>query len=113
MAQDRRFIAAATFATISAVLHLIALLLSGFVANLVASLFGALIWAVLAYGLSRHARWVAYPGFLMGLIGFCTAFAIVLAGVPGPLLTVWIGIMIADALAAVTLFMLLWRSRPT
>lgn len=108
----RRYLPAATFAALSAALHLIALLLSGFAANLGPAILGALIWAALAYGLSRGSRMVAYVAFLMALIGISAALSVVMTTPAGPVQWVWISIMAADALVAVTLFALLWRARP-
>ena len=110
---DRRYLAAATFAGIGAALHLIALALSGFADNYVASLLGGAIWAVLAVGLSRGARLFAYLTFLMALFGISAALGIVMATPSGPAQWAWISIMVADGLVAFTLFALLWRARAT
>lgn len=109
---DRRYLAAATLAALSAVLHLIVLPLGGFEANLGPSIIGAVIWAVLAFGLSRGSRFTAYAAFLIALVGISGALSVVLVASGGFAQWVWIGILIADLMVAVTLFTLLWRPRP-
>lgn len=108
---DRRYISAATLAALSAILHVIALPLSGFAANLGPAIIGAGVWAVLAFGLFRGARGIAYIAFLMALIGISGALSVVMTTPAGLVQWVWISIILADALVAVTLFMLLWRAR--
>ncbi|MBL4628875.1 MAG: hypothetical protein JKY00_12735 [Roseicyclus sp.] len=106
---DRRYLAAATFAGIGAALHLIALALSGFADNYVASLLGGAIWFALAFGLLRGWRSIAYLTFLMALFGISAALSIVMVTPSGPVQWAWISIMVADGLVAFTLFALLWR----
>lgn len=107
---DRRYLPPATFAALSAILHVIALLLSGFTANVGPSVVGALIWVTLAFGLLREVRTVAYLAFLMALVGISAALSIAMGTPTGPVQWTWIAIIVADALVAVTLFLLLWRA---
>lgn len=104
---NRRYLAAATFAGISAVMHLAALPFGG---PIVPAIVGAAIWAALALGLYRESRTVAYLGFLMGLFGIAGALSFAMMASAGLLQWVWGSIIVADGCVAVTLFALLWRS---
>ena len=107
---DRRYLPPATFAALSAILHVIALLLSGFSTNLGPSIVGAVIWAALAFGLFREVRVIAYLAFLMALVGISAALGIAMGAASGPVQWTWVAIVGADALVAVTLFTLLWHT---
>lgn len=108
---DRRYLAAATLAGVGAALHVVALPLSGFAANVGPSVIGAVIWVTLALGLWRGSRFVAYLAFLMALIGFSASLSIAMTSI-GLSQWVWSAIMVVDALVALTLFVVLWRPRP-
>ena len=105
---DRRYLPPATFAAVSAALHLIALPVSG---PLLPAALGAMIWAALAYGLFRAFRAVAYLAFLMGLFGIIAALSIAMGLPVGLGQWIWFTILAADGLVAVTLFFLLWTPR--
>ncbi|ABD57087.1 hypothetical protein [Jannaschia sp. CCS1] len=109
---DRRYRPPAAFAATSAVLHVAALLLSGFAANPGPSVVGALIWTALAYGLFNGSRATAYLAFLVALAGISVALSIAMGAISTPVQWTWAAIVVADAFVAVTLFMLLWRPRP-
>lgn len=105
---DRLYLPPTTFAGLSAILHVVALPLAGITGPAV---IGALVWAILAFGLSKGLRWVAYLAFIMALFGTSAALGVAM-GLPAGLgQWVWIAIIAADILAAITLFRLLWRPR--
>lgn len=91
---------------LSAILYLVAAVIGGL--NL-AYLGTALIFALVAAGLLQGRRWFAHLAFLFALIAISFAVTGIWAhgGPPG-----WIfaGIATANLLAAVALFMTLWKS---
>lgn len=102
--------AAAGFIGFSAVLHLIAPLLSDFSSDGLVLLPFAFIYGFLAWMVSRNTRWAMWLSFLLtlffgiaGMSGFLSP-----ATVPG-----WVSFLIwvADWLAAGCLFLLLWNER--
>lgn len=92
---------------VSVVLHLVVIAVSGggFVGPMLA---GALIWAVVAVGLNRGWRWLAYIAFLLALVGGMVAMANAQSTFGLTSLTFW-GIVAMDWLAAVALFVAIWR----
>lgn len=109
---QRHYLSAATFAGVSAVLHLIALPVGGFVTALVPAILGAAIWAPVAWGLLGQRRLVAWLGFLLALMGSCGALWITLGAAPGLNTWLWGSILVADLLIAVSLFRVLWAPSP-
>jgi len=106
---------AAIMIAISAVLHLIAPLMSSFSAEGLDLLPFALVYAVLAWLVWKNKRWATWVAFLVtlffgifGLAGFLSPDTI-----PG---WVSLGIWVTDWIAAICLFLVLWgdhRSSPT
>ena len=71
---------------------------------------GGLIYAVIIYGLALNWRWLAYIAFL--IFGVSISGAISNLGVPG-MADWWVYATTAsNALAFLSLFAALWRSRP-
>ena len=95
---------------LSATLHVVVIVLSGatYLASMVS---GLLICIVLALGLMRQWRWLAYFAFLAALVGAIVAFGNGMAEF-GLVQTAFFGIALADLAAALILFGLLWRSAP-
>lgn len=92
---------------LSAALHLIAPVVSGFSTGSLMLLVFAVIWGVIAYVLmTRGPRWLAWIAFLGALVGMIAGL-VGLSDVPQ-----WLtyGIFLADAAAAACLFAVLWRS---
>lgn len=73
-------------------------------------LAGAIIWAVLAAGLLRNYRWVAYLAFLAVLIGTLFAFGFALSS-PSLVQFLFWGIFLTDLLAVAILFGILWLQK--
>lgn len=108
----RHYLSAATFAGLSAALHLVALPAGGFSTALVPATLGTAIWALVAWGLMNRLRPFAWPGFLLALMGSCGALWITLGMEPGILLALWGSILVADLLIALSLFRILWTPPP-
>ena len=95
----------------SAILHLLAPLFGGF-SGLPLFLFVAgLAYAILAFGLSRFWRLVAWLAFIVLLGGFNIALAYSFNGNSVPAI-LFAAIAIADGIALLALFGILWRSKP-
>ena len=99
----------ANFVGLSAVLHILALFVSGFSAESVPLAVVGVIYAGFAYGLLRGWRWMAYVTFLVLLMGTSVAVSGIwtLGPVPG-----WIfaGIAVANLLCVACLFVALWKA---
>lgn len=99
----------ANFVGISAGLHVLALIVSGFSAEALQMLPFAILYAGLAYGLLQGWRWLAYITFIILLIG--TSLAIpgiwALGDVPG---WTYAGIVFANLLSVTALFVALWKA---
>lgn len=102
---------AAALLFVSAVLHLVVLVLSGG-SYLMEMLIGLVVWTLIGFGLMRHWRWLAYIAFLLGMMGAIFAFGVGMSEFGLVRLSLF-GIAIADVLAVLVLFALLWRNRPT
>ena len=102
----------ALFVALSAALHLIAPVISlGARDGLMLLPFG-IVYLALAWGLMRGWRWLAYVTFLIMLIGISATMTGIWAISPVPP-WIYIAIALANACAAVALFVALWRPRPT
>ncbi|MEJ8561874.1 hypothetical protein QTO30_12060 [Yoonia sp. GPGPB17] len=99
----------AVFVGISAGLHVLALFVSGFSSEAMRLLPVALVYAVLAYGVLRGWRLLAYAVFLVMLIG--TSFAVLGIWASGDV-PQWIysSIAASNILAAAALFAALWKA---
>lgn len=101
---------AALMLQISGILHFIAPLFAGFSNDVMRMLPIGLIYLLLSWGVYRGWRWVGWIAFLILLPGAVFAFANAYSGTTIP---AWIyaAITLADLLAAITLFVILWRTR--
>lgn len=97
---------AATAFLISAVVQVIAAILSG--GFHVVFLIGALLAVAMATGLNRQLRWVGYLGFALALVWLSVAIAQL--GGSAPDWAVW-AIVAVNGLAALLTARLLWRPR--
>ncbi|MEL7114499.1 MAG: hypothetical protein AAGP08_02735 [Pseudomonadota bacterium] len=101
----------AVFVAASAVLHLIAPIFGGFAPEALTLFVVGLVYLAIAYGLMLGWRWLAYVTFLLMMAGSVIAIASIWS--PGPVPSwVYIGIVVADWLAALSLFFALWRNAP-
>ena len=101
---------ASAFLLISALLHIAAVLASGFSAGATALLVTAVLYLCLYMGLMRGMRWVAWITFLLMFVGMSVALsgAMTPGGPPG--WAMW-GIFAADLLVTLTLLGALWLDR--
>ena len=93
----------------SAALHFVAPFVSGFSTGALMLVGGGVMWAVIGWVLvTRGWRWLAWCGFFAALFGMIVGLVGV-AGVPD-----WVtsGFALADMLAAVGLFVVLWGDGP-
>ena len=101
----------ANFTALSAGLHVLAPIISGFSGDAVPLLIAGVVYAAFAYGLYQGRRWLAYVVFLVLLMGTSVAVSGIWASgdVPG-----WLfgGIAVANLLAVAALFGALWKSAP-
>lgn len=102
----------ATFVGVSALLHLIARVFGGAAPVSLALFAIGLVYVAMAYGLFQGWRWLAYLTFLVMMGGSIAALTQIwaLGPVPG---WIYAGIVGANWLAVLALFVPLWRSRPT
>ena len=92
---------------VSIVLHLVVIAVSGG-GFLVQMLGAAIVWGLVAAGLARGWRWLAYIAFLLALVGGIVAMSYGNATF-GLTALAFYGIMAADWLAALALFIAIWR----
>lgn len=98
----------ALFIAISAALHVFAFIVGGFSADALRLTPVGLVYALLAFGLTRGWRWLAYVAFIAMMIGGTVALGSLWA--PSPVPQWWtLAIIAADWLAAAALFAALWR----
>lgn len=102
----------AIFIAISAVQHVLAFVVAGFSAIAMQLIPVGIVYLILAYGLLRGWRWMAYITFVVALIGSIVALGSVwsIGPVPG---WWWALIVIADVAAVLGLFAALWRPAPS
>lgn len=100
---------AANFVALSAALHVLALLVSGFSREALPLLPFGVVYAGFAYGLMQGWRWLAYIVFIVLFIGTSLAISRVWAvgDVPG---WIYIGIAIANSASVAALLAALWRT---
>ena len=92
---------------ISALLHLFAFVPDGVTASSAAMLLIGIIYLLLAMGLRRNLRWVAWLTFLVMTFGAVAAY-MVSGG--SALHNAWfLAIALIDCVAAMVLFVCLWR----
>lgn len=104
---------AAIFVLISAVLHVIAAILSGFAWEGLKLLPFAAIYGLLGLGLMQGRRWVAWLTFLMMLVFSFFALMMSLEDFPEVPPQVSAMIVAADWLTAACLLVVLWRGQPS
>lgn len=101
----------AALITVSATLHVFAFLAGGLSADALRLIPVGLVYALLAYALTRRWRWLAHVAFVAMMIGGTVALGSLWA--PSPVPQWWtIAIIAADWLAALALFVALWRPAP-
>ena len=102
------FSIAVIFVLISAVLHIVAPLFGGMTPDATGLVAFGIFWLAIAWGLNQGWRWLAYIAFIAALIGGSAAVALYVgwSTVPG---WIYLGIIVADWLAAAALFVTLWR----
>lgn len=105
---DSPFRMAAVLLLVSAALHLVVIAVSGG-EFLVPMIVGAVMWFMVGAGLQRRMRWLAYIAFLLAMIGGVYAMGTGM-GQTGLTQMALFGIMAADWMAAVLLFVALWKS---
>ena len=99
----------ATFFLVSAVLHIFAFVVGGFTNDALRLIPIGIVYLGIAYMLMRGSRLTAYIAFVVALVGGIISlfFSFGIAPVPG---WWWLLILIADWIAAVGLFLALWRN---
>jgi len=100
---------AGLFLALSGVLHLVAPVFAGFAPGSLVLLAIGVIYLLLAAGINRGWRGLAYIVFVVLLVGANVAFAMVGGGLLPDYL--WYAIIAADLVALVSLFVALWRGR--
>jgi len=101
----------AALIAVSAALHVFAFLFGGFSADALRLIPVGFVYALLAYGLTRGWRWLAYVGFIAMMVGGTLALGSLWT--PSPVPQGWtIAIIGVDWLAALALFAALWRPAP-
>lgn len=99
---------AAVFVLITSVLHMFAFTVGGLSTAALILIPGGVIYLLIAAGLNRNKRWLAWLTFFLTGIGGSIALAASFGAYPVP--SWWyLGIMTADWIAAVLLFAALWR----
>ena len=106
------FRGAIPFVLLSAILHLIAPILSLFAGLGPMLAVIGLVYLAFAYGLSHGMRWLAYIVFVVMFVGLSAAISNIWANgpVPGWL---FVGFVFTNSLAILALFLALWKSPET
>lgn len=101
---------ASLFVLISAALHVLPAVLTGFAAEGVTLLAPAVVFVLLALGLRRGIFGAAWLSFLVMLVGLASAVSALYtpSAVPS---WVFSAILAANLCAAATLFMAIWRGK--
>lgn len=101
----------ALFVFISALLHIFAFVVGSVTADALMLVPIGIVYLLIAWGLTRGFRWLAYITFFVMCIG--GIFAMSQLWTPSPVPGWWtIAIIVADWLAAAALFASLWRTTP-
>lgn len=101
----------ALFVGVSGVLHFVAPLVTGFASETLFLIPAGVLYLAISYALLRGSRLMAYIAFLLMMIGSCIAIASIWTP-PAAFGWVMAGIAVADWLAAIALFVALWRNKP-
>lgn len=101
----------ALFVALSGIVHILALLVSGFASESFVLVPVGVFYIALAYGLLQGWRWLAYLVFVLMMIGSVLAIS---SAWTTPNVPTWVhlSIFVLDWLAVLALFVALWRSRP-
>ncbi|MEJ6403254.1 hypothetical protein [Yoonia sp. 2307UL14-13] len=100
----------AFFVLISALLHLAALVFGGFSTDAIGLGVAGVVYLIIVAGLTRNMRWLAWITFFLVGIGGSVALSYVWADTTVPT-WIFIGIVVADWLAALGLFVALWKPK--
>ncbi|MEM6595161.1 MAG: hypothetical protein AAF672_10240 [Pseudomonadota bacterium] len=100
----------ALFVGVSGLLHFVAPLVAGFAADTLFLIPVGALYLLIAYVLLRGWRLMAYVAFLLMMLGSCFAIASIWTP-PAAFGWAMAGIAVADWLAAVALFVALWRNK--
>lgn len=98
---------AALFVLASAILHILIPFFAGFATGSLPFLAIGVAYAVIAYGLTRNTRWLAWLTFFVMLAGGIAALVLSM-GVTAAPSWLYTLIMLADWAAALMLFVYLW-----
>ena len=95
------------FLLVSAVLHVVGVALAGFAGETLILLVPTVFYVVLFAGLARGKMWVAWITFICMVIGSAGALSALFGGWPIP---AWVfgGILAADVITALLLFVAIW-----
>ena len=96
---------------VSAMLHILTFVAGGFASEMMAFLPLGLVFGLIAFGLSRGWRWLAYVAFLAAMIGAVFVLSYLWTPIAAPQWTL-ISIIAVNCLAAAALFAALWRPAP-
>ncbi|MEM7241236.1 MAG: hypothetical protein AAF429_03525 [Pseudomonadota bacterium] len=94
---------------LSAALHLLVILFTGG-AYLMQMLIAAVLWGILGYLLMGERRWAAYVAFLGMLFGIIAYLGFGMSEF-GVVKWLFFAILLADLLAAIMLFRIIWRTK--
>ena len=100
------------FLILSAVFHVVAVVLSRFSPDAMILLLPAVVYVPLAWALNNRQRWAAWITFIFMLVGMIGALSNINSGSSVP---DWLFYTIAllDILVAGCMFVVLWRPKPT
>lgn len=100
---------AAAFLALSGLLHLLLAPASGFSTGALLMFPVGPAYILMAEGLRRGWRWLAYVVFATLVVGVNVAYAAI--GGEGATGMIWIAILLADLVCAASLFVALWRAQ--
>ena len=105
------FRAGALFIALSGLVHILALLVSGFASEALVLVPVGIVYLGLAYGLLQGWRWLAYVVFILMMVGSLAPLASAWS-TPNVPTWIYLTIFVLDWLTVLALFGALWRSRP-
>lgn len=100
---------AGLFLIISGLLHIPMFLVGGFTAKTIQMAVVGVVWILLGLGLRRHMKYLPCIVYALMLMGVCAALSGLYAG-PVPNWWWWL-IFLADLIAAVFLFRIIWSKK--
>lgn len=101
---------AGAFLLLSAALHVLGVILTGVAGESLILLGPAILYVLLFAGLARGMMWVAWTALICMLGGAAGTVAELASQPIAPIWVLW-GILIADLIAAVLLFRVIWTGR--